>query len=291
VFLPGGEHALFFNAAKDSIRGELDAIDLATRQVRKVVDAESGARYVAPGYLLYIQNGTLVAQRFEASALTTMGSRVRVAENVDFLASMWTGPYNRAALSPDDTRVVTVESDRRAIWLYDLNRGVGRRLTFDTGAHDRPVWSPDGAAVVYANEDLASGGWTLSLQAADGTAGPRILYRSKTFIYPSSWSPDGKFIALTVMGNAATGRREIRVLPMGGTDRKPFRFGQENNPSRDGQFSPDGRWFLYTADEPGGTQFYAVPFPRSGGKWQIPTDSGNGFAVWITNSQIGSMTN
>lgn len=41
------------------------------------------------------------------------------------------------------------------------------------------------------------------------------------------------------------------------------------------EFSPDGHWIAYCSADSGPPQIYVVPFPQSGGKWQISTDGGS----------------
>jgi Tol biopolymer transport system component len=41
------------------------------------------------------------------------------------------------------------------------------------------------------------------------------------------------------------------------------------------RWSPDGKWFAYTSDEPGSREVYVQPYPPTGGKWQISTDGGS----------------
>src|SRR5262249_42629163 len=38
-------------------------------------------------------------------------------------------------------------------------------------------------------------------------------------------------------------------------------------------FSPDGRWVAYTSDESGATEVYVQPFPATGAKVQVSSDS------------------
>ncbi len=141
--------------------------------------------------------------------------------------------------------------------------------------YTRPVWSPDSKSIAYARQ--AARGWTTFSQAVNGSSGPQLV--DQTFDGVStSWSPDGKFIAVTATGEGTLAREEIWILPLSG-DRKPFPFIQGSSGNRDGQFAPDGRWFLYTSDEAGHIRFYVVPFPGPGGKWEIPAEGGAGFAA------------
>ena len=79
---------------------------------------------------------------------------------------------------------------------------------------------------------------------------------------PSDWSPDGRFLAYTNTGFAASDN-ELRgdvwlvdmargrtIIPLIST---PF---HETNPA----FSPDGRWPAYTSDESGSTELYLQAF-------------------------------
>jgi hypothetical protein len=45
------------------------------------------------------------------------------------------------------------------------------------------------------------------------------------------------------------------------------------------QFSPDGRWILYSSDETGRPELYVQSFPISGARWQATT-SGAEFPHW-----------
>jgi len=43
-----------------------------------------------------------------------------------------------------------------------------------------------------------------------------------------------------------------------------------------GQFSPDGHWVVYTSNESGRSEIYAIPFPPSpsGGRWLVSNGGG-----------------
>ena len=69
-------------------------------------------------------------------------------------------PYDNPRVSPDGTRVaVEVDDPRNAdLHVYDLERGTLTRLTFAPGADRRPLWTPDGRAVVFnSTRDACSG--------------------------------------------------------------------------------------------------------------------------------------
>jgi hypothetical protein len=72
-------------------------------------------------------------------------------------------------------------------------------------------------------------------------------------------------------------------------DRKP-RFLLANQANEvGGIFSPDGRWLAYASDESGKYEVYVIPYPGSGGKWQISSGGvvfGRARILWNGNSQI-----
>jgi eukaryotic-like serine/threonine-protein kinase len=329
VFLPDGKHVMYFAVGGREWRGRLEAISLDTKKVTHVLDTSGGAQYVAPGYLLYVKDGTLVGQHFDASALKTIGSPVPLAEHVQFarggtgaFAASSTGElaygsqagggkyqwtwmdlngkvlakigepttlgFAGARLSPDDKWVAASDDSHTAIWLYELSRGIATRLTFDSGFDSDPIWSPDGKSILYDNaigSGAGTGGtFTLSVKPADGGGKSQVVYRSTSYTQPNSWSPDGKYVAMTVFGGGVSPHNDIWILPMSG-DRKPFPFLQSNGNKSYPGFSPDGRWLLYTSDESGRNEVYVVPFPGPGGKWQI-SSGGSDFATWIGDHQI-----
>jgi Tol biopolymer transport system component len=62
------------------------------------------------------------------------------------------------------------------------------------------------------------------------------------------------------------------LLPLSGD--KPVPLFSTPGDQRFGQFSPDGRWVVYSSSETGRHEIYVVPFPVTGAKWQISTNGG-----------------
>ncbi|MDQ3174094.1 MAG: hypothetical protein M3Q91_10365 [Acidobacteriota bacterium] len=44
---------------------------------------------------------------------------------------------------------------------------------------------------------------------------------------------------------------------------------------RQAQFSPDGKWIVYTSDESGAPEVYAQTYPASGGRGRVSTGGGS----------------
>jgi serine/threonine protein kinase/Tol biopolymer transport system component len=181
--------------------------------------------------------------------------------------------------SPDGKRLAFQKGSNGAIWIHDLARGITSPLTTASGAMF-PVWTPDGARLTYAHPHTNSkglAGQNIYWKRSDGTGEEEPL-TPETVVnaYPSSWSPDGKILALQRLSGKDGSCCEIWTVTV---DAK----GKPEEPQPlpgvskgfEPSFSPDGRWLAYTSVESGVPQVYVVPFPGPGGKWQISTDGGS----------------
>jgi eukaryotic-like serine/threonine-protein kinase len=194
------------------------------------------------------------------------------------------GDFWDVELSPDRTRAVASIVDAsgdRDIWIYDIARGLRTRLTF-TGGDQSPVWSPDGATIVWNNIRDRK----LRRKSADGTGTEEVLYEDSGLDATTSWSPDGKFLLFT---KASVGVQQgVWRLPLSpetpGTARKPIALVDTAFPERWGAVSPDGRWVAYESNESQQFEIYVIPFPGPGGKRQIST-SGGVFPRWRRDSK------
>jgi len=189
--------------------------------------------------------------------------------------------YAYPRLSPDGTRIALYIADQGVdVWLWDLNRATLTRVTFDPRIDTYPVWTPDGAQLLFSSEQ--AGDRSLFAQAADGTGAITRLTESPKIQYPTSISPDGTRLVFT--DNAVPAGGDIMQLRLDGTNaviplvQTPF--GERN-----GEVSPDGRWLAYEANDSGRFEVYVRPFPAvSSGRWQVSTDGGTR-PLWARNSQ------
>jgi serine/threonine protein kinase len=317
-FLPDGRHFLFHVQGGDRHGVYVGSLDGGTQEF--LVRSESSAIYAWPGYVLYVEGDTLLAQAFDATHLELRGEPFTVAEHVGrstgfnigvsasatgmlaYAAAMlqrgrltWfdragnslnsvgvEGDYSDFRLSPNGQTLAASLVDPKAwnpdIWLIDLTRGGPSRFTVGSALSAAPVWSPDGAQIVFRSNRTgqtelyaksAGGGGndevvlTYEAQHAAGIDTPNLVC--------SDWSPDGRYVISSVP-EQTTGD-DLWLFPIDG-DKKPFKFLGPPADQIHGNFSPDGRFVAYTSNESGRYQVYVQTFPLSDRKWQVSTDGG-----------------
>ena len=189
--------------------------------------------------------------------------------------------YEGPRISPDGSRLaITInESGGSDVWIYDLEREIPTRLTFDPATNHYPVWTPDGQRIVF-DSGRAGGGHNLFWKAADGTGQVERLTTGPNNQTAHSFSPDGKRL---VFGKILE-PRNLEVLSMEGERTSQPLFQSQFN-ERHGKISPDGHWIAYDSDESGRYEIYVRPFPNvEEGKWQISSAGGRN-TVWAPRGQ------
>ncbi len=318
-FLPDGRHFLFFSGASGPKDGIYVAA-LDSKEVSLVAKEETSGIYVEPGYLLFLREASLMAQPFDLGRHRVNGDAVPVAEHVHYIAVRWNGSFtvssngfllyqgggsteNKAQLtwfdrtgkqlgtlgepaaladirlSPDGSKVLADRPGAQGslnLWMYDAARGIASRFTFSTSVDESAVWSPDGKQVVFTSN--RQGNFSLYLKPSSGTGGEQVLLAGEGDKFATDWSPDGRFIVYNYHGPTSK-KRDLWILPLTG-DRKPYPFLATEADEAEAAFSPDGRWLAYLSDESGREELYVVPFPGSGGKWQISSSGAFTPAWW-----------
>ncbi len=304
-FLPDGQHFLYYVRGSPEVRG-VYAGQLGGSETRRLLDAEARAVYASSGQLLFMRQGTLFAQDFDAVRLELRGNPFPVAEQVRVaggtgaaaFSASGAGPliyrtgtatlrqfiwFDRSgseigtvgsplfalnpSLSPDGLRVAL---DQNAdIWFLEIVRGVLGRFTSGMTSENQPVWSPDGKLVVFSSPRM--GAFDLYEKPVSGAGTEDLLLATEQNKVATDWSRDGNFVLFRSTDPETN--HDIWALPTGG-DQKPFMVVQTNFQERDAQFSPDGKWIAYQSDESGRFEIYLQPFPGPGVKSTISTNGG-----------------
>jgi len=322
-FLPDGRHFLYLARGNSDSQSTVMVSSIDGGEPREVLLLSTQAEYAA-GNLLFIREGTLMAQPFDTGRLELSSEAVPIAEDVMhipgaavavFSASPagvlayqsgeaeasttleWRGrdgqpdgvlgdpaPYEQATMSPDN-RLAAVKIPDSAtgmsdLWIYDIERDLRTRFTFDPADDTWPVWTPDGSRVIFSsNRD----GQHYALYAKDvgGAGEAELIYAGERDVFPNGISPDGKLVVLLATGGDTAA--DLLLLPMEpGAEPSVLRQTEFNEGV--GMVSPDGRWLSYNSNESGEFEVYVTTFPEPGRKWQVSTDSG-GYAYWRTDGK------
>ena len=104
--------------------------------------------------------------------------------------------YSNPALSPDEKRLAISRVDphlkTRDIWIFDLDRGMSSRFTFDRAEDTSPIWSPDGKRIAFTSTRKGQRG--LYVKDTSGSGDEQVLLKSSEAKNAENWSPDGRHI-------------------------------------------------------------------------------------------------
>jgi Tol biopolymer transport system component len=178
------------------------------------------------------------------------------------------------AISPDQ-RLVAFRSITTAflsdLWLWDLSRGSGQRITTDPSMSLTPHWSPQGDRLAFTS---SRGEGNIYVKAAGGTGEDQLLLADQHPNFISDWSPDGRYIVYA-KGDPKT-KYDLYLLPVSGVQAgtpQPFLVTEFNEFL--GQVSPDGRWMAYVSDQSRQREVYVRRFPAGDGEWKVSVEGGD----------------
>ncbi|HVN92166.1 MAG TPA: protein kinase [Terracidiphilus sp.] len=311
-FLPDGRHFIVQVRTGTAGADYIATGSLDSKTVERLTPSTTDALYAAPGFLLYMDQSTLMARPFNAKALRFTGGAVPVAQNVGIYSNVFYGfftvspagilayqtvpavstnqmtwfnrtgqklgavgqpdVYATPALSPDGTKLAVAVGilAKHNIWVYDLKRGTGSRLTADSSDDLNPVWSADGKQIMFSSN--RAGQYDIYQEAANGLGSAEIVLQSKDHAkYLNDLTADGHYAVFDNGGDS--NETALWALPMLG-DHKPFAFLSGEIRAFSAQFSPNGHYVAYSSTETGRNEIYVQTFPQQTGKWQISASGG-----------------
>ena len=204
-------------------------------------------------------------------------------------------PSFLADISPNHAELLLLsrvsEENEYPIWIFPVLGGSMQRVG-ELQGHDA-TWSPDGQKIVYAtSQDLLVG-------PIRGGESRKLV----TLPGPANWirySPDGSRLRFT-LNDPKTNSNSLWEISAEGSNLHPLLSGWNNPPAECcGNWSPDGRYFVFQSTRAGKTGIYAVaerggPFRRVGKEpvlltagplnYYSPVPSLDGRRIYVVGSQ------
>jgi Tol biopolymer transport system component len=311
TFLPDGTHFVF-GTMRELAAGELGRTDITSLH-------ETGSEpHFADGYLLFVRNGDLVAQPFDATTLRLSGTAISLAELNGYQDN---GVGTNFAIAGDVLLFTNIPRDERRL-AWRARDGSALSVVEGEGSWLNPDLSPDGTRLVASratNDGTALNVWIVDV----ARGGLRQLVGTPANEQVPFWSPDGHHViysrqggggeesgtfekgvdenserqlgsdagntsALTSDGRTIVGfrvqagNRDILVGPVDGS-KPPTPFAQGPGNETQPALSPDNRWLAYTSDEigPSGRRdIFIQAFPAGGQKVQVSGPNGGVQPRW-----------
>ena len=262
-FLPDGDHFLYSTENSSSGSSAADAIylsSLSDTKSEKLIDASSNCQY-ANGYLLFVRQGILLAQKFDPDNLKIVGEAMPVTQNIQYYDLRIVGSF---AASQNGKLVYQDESQNNVSTVILDKNGKEIKKILDQKPMFIIRFSPDGDKLAYDYYDQNEKNidiWTYDLTRNVSTRltfykgsdyVPLFTKDEKSVIY-SSASTDG---VITSYIKNADGSGEAKPL---------IKF---DYPCAASDISPDGNYILYQASNStgNGSLWDILLFDRKDGK-------------------------
>jgi dipeptidyl aminopeptidase/acylaminoacyl peptidase len=280
-----------------------------------LIEDAGNARY-ANGYIFFLRETTLFAQRFDPGRRTLSGSPMIVAERIRINTGSGAGTFsvspagvlayvtNRSTVSrltwfDRGGREVGTLGEPGAFWNLHLSRD-GGWVTASLGPSEdaRDIWLFDthrGIRTRVTRDDADEADPAVSpdgraiafstrsgnakrvdVKAVTGTAPAVRVIEDNRNKNPQDWSPDGQHVLYAHFSGGASSFDLWTVPASGGA---PTALVQTNALELRAAFSPDGKWVAYETNESGRFEVAITPFP-TGGPGRPVTSSGGANPHW-----------
>lgn len=160
-------------------------------------------------------------------------------------------------LSPDGQRyavgVLDPQRGSADLWIYDLQRKSGERLSHRASDEHEPVWDHDGRTIYYRSDGNKGPPDIFRWILGEGTGTP--FHQGMAVEEPRDVSRDGRWLLFTQSQHFGSEMHILPLMPSGPprpVTSTPF---NESSP----RFSPDARWIAYQSDASGTPEIYVRP--------------------------------
>jgi len=312
VFLPDGKHFLYLATSHDNPHGQDSGVyvgSLDGHTSKLLVHSFSGATY-ANGFVFYVREESLMAQRLNMRKLELEGEPIRVLDKVFDDDTVWRGVFSVS----NNGRIVYQSGGTgtlsRLQW-FDRS-GQPTSTVGEPGTYFGPELSHDGKRLAVGLGEPSADVWVFDLERGTKT---RLSFDSN-LNSAAVWSPDDSMLAYMVnkKGNLAqlvqkrtdgSGAEEMirdtslqllsptdwsaslhmlaldeqnlnknQVVIMAENGKGDITFVGSGGFAYGGQFSPDGRWLAYVSNESGQNDVFVTGIRGSERKWQLSSGGG-----------------
>jgi len=298
-YLPDGRRFLYTEIR--SGQGRVTLVEPDGRQTA-LLDAPSRVEWVDPDWLLFVRDGTLLAQRVDLAARRMTGEPVAILGSVAH--STATG-WSNVAASPTGTIVAQWDLDQsRVAWFDAFGNEVGG--VGSAGAYQTLRLSPDDTALLFSIRRLNAGahdigridltrggedrittsprmdtgevwhpGGRAVLYAAAIEGPPNLMYQDLAtgrerqlmshplFQFPNDVTADGAVVIY--QQRTARGTWDLLTLPIENPKEPTPLFASEFS-EHSARLAPGGGRMAFTSDESGRPRVYVTPFPSGGAR-------------------------
>jgi eukaryotic-like serine/threonine-protein kinase len=309
-FLPDGRRYLFLVRSSQASQSGIWIGSLDSPERTRVIPAFSRTVYSPTGHLLFVRDGSIMAQQFDLRTMAVSGDPMSLAGPAQYHNA------GDAAFDISDNGVLAyrpgTDLQSTRLMLFDRH-GRQLRTVAPAGFYREPTFSPDGqrlAAERFENQSSNPDIWIYDL-----VRGSALKFTSADApdVRPT-WSPDGRRIAFSSkrretfdiyvktvdtadpeqLIDASSGdkfvdhwapdgqtlvstvlRSGLWILPLT-RDAKPVLVRRSTTADPwQAEFSPDGRWIAYVSSEGPASDVFVEPVPATGERWQVSAQGGS----------------
>jgi Tol biopolymer transport system component len=240
-FLPDGDHFLYSTQSSASGSSPIDGIylsSLSDTASEKLISASSNCQY-ANGYLLFVRQGILLAQKFDPDKLKLEGEAMPLSENVQYYDVRISGTFS-SSLNGNLIYLEQNQSSEKTV-LLDKNGNEIKKL-LDQKPNYSVSFSPDGNKIAYSLYDASQKNvdiWTMDLNRNVST---RLTFEKNADIFPA-WTPDGKQVTYSSSSKGGVYDSYIKNADGSGDAVLLYKSGNSKLVT---DISPDGNYLLYS---------------------------------------------
>ena len=309
-FLPDGEHFLFIgNLSATDLSGTIRLGRIGSLDSKILGHSDGRVEYAPGGWVLFLRDETLLAQKLDVGAAKLIGEPITLAEHVRVGSA--SGHFS---ISGTGILAYGKENVVKNMMLRVAGRdGTYLGTSLATGALVNPRPSPDGRRLLYQLSGQTEETGEIHVLDTERATDTRLTFTGDRAM-TAEWSPDGRRIAymlrnegsnqIRIVASDGMGAQDSILVPQG-SDAMLYQWAEAGNrllfsssrfhgfivgaESMDvpksfpdstrliaqQQMSPDGRWLAFASGtSQTNVQVYVVRLEGPPGRWQISNRPG-----------------